>query len=81
MTDEKRGRGRPPGPPAGKRMGGMRMSELEAEGLAWLVDEARVVAESVGGSATETSVMMKLLRDELVRRKWPKAHRLKKPAP
>lgn len=58
-------------------MGGMRMPALEAEGLAWLVDEAQRVAEEVGGKATETSVLLKILRDELVRKKWPKAYLLK----
>lgn len=58
-------------------MGGMRMPALEAEGLAWLVDEAQRVAGEVGGKATETSVLLKILRDELTRKKWPKAHLFK----
>jgi hypothetical protein len=61
-------------------MGGMRMPALEAEGLAWLVEEARKIVEPVGGKASDTSVFLQLLRDELVRRGWPKAHLLKRTA-
>jgi hypothetical protein len=57
-------------------MGGMRLPAVEADGLAWLVEEARRVAATVGGEATETSVLRKLIRDELVRRSWPRAAEL-----
>jgi hypothetical protein len=59
-------------------MGGMRLSVLEAEGLAWLVEEASRVGAEVGAQATETSVLKALLRAELTRRGWPKAHLLKR---
>lgn len=57
-------------------MGGMRLSSIEAEGLAWLVEEANRAGAKVGAEATETSVLKKLLRDELVRRNWAKARHL-----